>query len=98
VYETAIEALGTLGGPESVEALKTALYDGEWWAPFRTSAIRSMVVEALGQTQTPEALTVLQDAAAMGSRGVRSAARQQIARGVSPARGAREQESKEPSA
>jgi hypothetical protein len=56
------------------------------------------VAVALGQTRTPEALTVLQDAAAMGSRGVRSAARQQIARGVSPARGAREQESKEPSA
>ncbi len=98
VYETAIEALGALGGPESVEALKAALYDGEWWAPFRTSAIRSMVAEALGETRTPEALTVLQDAAATGSRGVRSAARQQIARGVAPARGAREQESKEPSA
>ena len=98
VYETAIEALGALGGPESVEALKTALYDGEWWAPFRTSAIRSMVAEALGETRTPEALTVLQDAAAMGGRGVRSAARHQIARGVAPARGAREQQSKEPSA
>ena len=41
VYETAIEALGALGGTEAVEALKAALYDGEWWAPFRTSAIRS---------------------------------------------------------
>jgi HEAT repeat protein len=57
-----------------------------------------MAAEALGETRTPEALTVLQDAAAMGSRGVRSAARQQLARGVAPARGAREQESKEPSA
>jgi HEAT repeat protein len=99
VYETAIEALGAVGGPESVEALKIALYDGEWWAPFRTSALRSMVVEALGETRSPEALTVLQEAAANGSRGVRSAARQQIARGgIAPARAVREQESKEPSA
>jgi HEAT repeat protein len=97
VYESAIEALGALGGTESVEALRLALYDGEWWAPFRTAAIRSRVAEALGQTRTPEALTVLQAAVASGSRSVRSAARHQLARGVAPPRGVREQESKEPS-
>jgi hypothetical protein len=98
VYETAIEALGALGGIESVDALKFALHDSEWWAPFRTAAIRSRAAEALAQTRAPEALAVLQDAATSGRRSVRAAAKQQLARGMAPPRQAREQESKEPSA
>jgi HEAT repeat protein len=79
VYESAVAALGAIGGLDAVAALKDALYDGEWWAPFRTSAIRVSVATALGHTGSPEALAVLRDAAAGGSRSVRAAARHQLA-------------------
>ena len=36
VYVGAIEALGSFGGPDAVEALKDALQQGDWWAPLRT--------------------------------------------------------------
>ena len=36
VYIAAIEALGTFGGADAVDALKFALHQGEWWAPLRT--------------------------------------------------------------
>jgi HEAT repeat protein len=85
VYDGAVSALGTIGGTEAVGALKHALHDGEWWAPLRTSAIRAAAASALGQIGTPEADAVLRDASTNGARGVRSAARQQLAR-PSPAR------------
>jgi HEAT repeat protein len=80
VYEGAVAALGAIGGLDAVDALKESLHAGEWWAPLRTSAIRASIATALGQTGAPEALAVLQDAAAHGSRGVRAAARHQLAR------------------
>ena len=79
VYDGAVAALGAIGGTEAVDALKHALQDGEWWAPLRTSAIRTAAAAALGQIGTPEAAAVLQDASTHGGRGVRSAARQQLA-------------------
>jgi hypothetical protein len=81
VYESALEALGAMGGREAVEGLSKALRDGEWWAPFRTTAIRSAVAGALRQIGSPEATAALTEAAEQGSRGVRTAARQQLARG-----------------
>ena len=36
VYASAVEALGTFGGPDAVEALREALQQGHWLAPFRT--------------------------------------------------------------
>ena len=92
VYESAIETLGVLGGADAVAALRTALHGGEWWAPFRTAAIRAQAAAALGQTGSSEAQSVLEEAASEGSRGVRSAARQQLARG----RGVRRRRETEP--
>ena len=57
------------------EALKLALYRGEWWAPRRTAALRAAAAAALARVGTPEALAVLEDAGQSGPRGVRAAAR-----------------------
>jgi HEAT repeat protein len=86
VYETAIESLGALGGPEAVEGLKHSLYGGEWWAPFRTAALRVAAASALRQIGTPEAAAVLSEAAEHAPRSARSAARKQLARGITPPR------------
>ena len=75
VYLAVIAALGTLGGPEAVRALREALYRGEWWAPFRTKALRSAAAEALRKTKTPTAQQALREASTTGPRGVRAAAR-----------------------
>ena len=75
-----METLGTLGGPDAVAPLKVALYDGEWWAPFRTSAIRALAADALVATRAPEAVNALQEASVSGTRGVRAAARHALAR------------------
>jgi len=85
VYDAALSALGAIGGSDAVAALKHALHDGEWWAPLRTAAIRAAAASALRQIGTPEAAGVLQEASTSGARGVRSAARQQLARGKAPA-------------
>jgi HEAT repeat protein len=81
-YLRAIESLGALRDPEAVAPLGEALYKGEWWAPRRTREIRSAAAAALARVGTPEAQTILEDAARSGSRGVRSAARAQLASGV----------------
>jgi HEAT repeat protein len=65
-----------LRDPAGVEALKQALYKGEWWAPRRTATLRGAAAAALARIGTPEAITVLDDAVAGGSRGVRTAARE----------------------
>jgi glutamine phosphoribosylpyrophosphate amidotransferase len=79
VYLRAIESLGALRDPVGIEPLKVALYKGEWWAPRRTAALRTAVATALARISTPEALAVLEDAALNASRGIRSAARAQLA-------------------
>ena len=56
-------------------AARDALYRGEWWAPRRTGALRAAAAAALARIGTPDALAVLDEAVAQGSRGVRSAAR-----------------------
>jgi HEAT repeat protein len=78
VYLRAIESLGTLRDPEAVPPLKEALYRGEWWAPRRTSVLRSAAAEALARIGTTEAQAVLSEAASNGSRGVRTAARARL--------------------
>jgi HEAT repeat protein len=77
VYASAIDALGAFGGADAVEALKHALYQGDWWAPFRTRAHRASAARALRKIGTPDALEVLREAAARGPLGVRAAARRQ---------------------
>ena len=43
-----MDALGGLGGhPDSVQALRAALYRGEWWAPTRTAVLRRAAAAAL---------------------------------------------------
>jgi HEAT repeat protein len=79
VYLRAIESLGALRDPAGVEPLKDALYKGEWWAPRRSSAIRNGAAAALARIGTPEAVAVLEEAIAEASRGIRSAARAQLA-------------------
>ena len=74
-----MDALGGLGGhPDSVQALRAALYRGEWWAPTRTAVLRRAAAAALRRIGTPDALAVLEEAAQKGTRGVRSAARTQM--------------------
>jgi hypothetical protein len=75
VYLRAIESLGALKADHTIELLKEALYSGEWWAPFRTAELRRTAASALRQIGTAEAMTVLDEAADRGPRGVRSAAR-----------------------
>jgi hypothetical protein len=57
--------------------LKAVLYQGSWWAPFRTAALRQAAATALRRVGGPEAAAVLEEAAARGPRGVRSVARAQ---------------------
>ena len=76
VHTKIIEALGAMGPHlESHQALRAALYRGEWWAPVRTTAMRRAAALALRRIGSPEARAVLEEARRQGSRGVRNAAR-----------------------
>jgi hypothetical protein len=79
VYLRAIESLGALRDPGGIAPLRDALYKGEWWAPRRTSALRRAAGAALARIGTADAYAVLEEAAAQGSRGIRAAARAQLA-------------------
>lgn len=79
VHLAIVDALGALSAhPESTRTLKSVLYGGHWWAPFRTSAMRQAAATALRRIGGPEAAAVLEDAAAHGPRGTRKAARAQV--------------------
>jgi len=78
VYLRTIESLGALRDPAGIAPLREALYKGEWWAPRRTSALRTAAAAALARIGTPEATSVLEEAVERGSRGIRSAARAQL--------------------
>ena len=75
LYLSAIDALSLGGGPESVDALKFALYQGDWTAPFETRRVRAAAADALRRIGSEPALDVLREAMRRGPRGVRSAAR-----------------------
>jgi hypothetical protein len=75
VYLSALDALGTLGDPDAVDALKIALYRSDFWAPFRTRKARAAAAAALRRIGTPQALDVLKRASGSRSRGTRAAAR-----------------------
>ena len=75
-----VEALGKMTPrAESVRALEQVLHYRDWWALFRTTALQQAAANSLRRLGTPEAVAVLEAAAAAGSRGVRRAARAQIA-------------------
>ena len=78
VYLGAIDALGSFGGPDAVEALKDALRSGNWMAPLRTRRTRASAAKALRRIGTSAAIATLRDASTRGSRGVRSAAKAEL--------------------
>ena len=80
IYLRTIESLGALRDPGGIAPLRDALYKGEWWAPRRTGALRAAAASALARIGTTEAVAVLDEAVARGSRGVRSAARAQLSK------------------
>jgi HEAT repeat protein len=80
VYVSAIEALGSYGGPEAVEALKDALHQGDLMAPFRTRRARIAAAQALRRIGNTPAIEALRDAAERGSFGVRAAAKSELGR------------------
>jgi hypothetical protein len=81
-----IDALGGLEAhPQSTQTLKKVLYSGDWWAPFRTAALRQAAATSLRRVGSPEAAAVLEEAAASRSRGVRNAARTQVGMARPPA-------------
>ena len=83
IHTQIIEALGALGPhEESTQALRAALYRGNWWAPLRTAAMRRAAALALRHVGSPEARAVLEEARRQGSRGVRNAAAVQARPGV----------------
>ena len=82
VYLGAIDALGSFGGPDAVEALKEALTSGSWTAPLRTRRTRASAARALGKIGTAAAVATLREVAAHGARGARSAARAELKRFV----------------
>jgi hypothetical protein len=74
-----IDALGSLSvHPTSTETLRKMLYSGDWWAPFRTAAVRHAAAMALRRIGGPDAASVLEEAAANGPRGVRNVARTHV--------------------
>lgn len=88
VYLRAIEQLGVLRDPEGIPSLTEALRrPGEWWAPRRTSTLRSASAAALARIGTPEAFAVLEEAVTNGPRGLRNAARPHLQK-RRPAQGA----------
>lgn len=79
VHLAIIDALGGLSPhPESTNTLKQVLYQGAWWAPFRTAALRRAAASALRRIGGPEAFSILEEAAANGPRAVRAVARAQV--------------------
>jgi hypothetical protein len=80
LYISSVEALGTIGGPDAVEALRVALHQGDFWSPLATRRLRSAAAQALRKIGTPAALEVLREASSRGPRGVRAAARAELSR------------------
>lgn len=79
LYLASLDAIGTFGGADAVEALKQALHEGDWRTPFQTRKLRTAAASALRRIGTPDAVEILRDASTRGPRGVRSAARSQLA-------------------
>jgi hypothetical protein len=79
IYLRAIESLGASRDPNGIAPLREALYKGEWWAPRRSASLRGAAATALARIGTDEAVAVLEEAVARASRGIRSAARAQLA-------------------
>ena len=80
LYTQTIESLGRVATDErSVSALRDILYRGEWWAPGRTSRIRTTAARALRAMGLPSADRVLEEASIAGPGGVRKVAKAALA-------------------
>jgi HEAT repeat protein len=79
LYLAAIEGLGTIGGPDAIDALLEVLYRGDLFSPLQTRRTRGAAAHALRRIGTADALDGLRQAASRGSWGVRSAARRELA-------------------
>ena len=79
-----VDGLAAAGSDEAVAVLKEALYGGEWWAPWRTAAMRRAVAAALRRVGSPEAIRVLEAAAQHAPRSIRAAAREQLTHAAPP--------------
>jgi hypothetical protein len=80
LYLTAIEALGTFGGADAVDALKGVLRTGPWWTPMSNRKYHGAAVHSLSRMGTTDAREALREASRTGGFGVRSAARAALAR------------------
>jgi hypothetical protein len=80
LYAGAVEALGSHGGADAVDALKHAMHQGTWTAPLRTRRTRAAAAQALRRIGTPAAVEALRDASASGPFGTRAAARAELKR------------------
>ncbi len=79
-YISNIELLGRVANDErSVATLKDILYRGEWYAPGRTTRIRTAAARALRAISLPSADRTLNEASDGGSRGVKRAAKAALA-------------------
>jgi hypothetical protein len=81
LYLTAIEALGSFGGAEAVDALKTALHTGRWWTILANRKYGGAAAHALRRIGTDDALHALREASVRGAPGARAAARAELAGG-----------------
>jgi HEAT repeat protein len=80
VYVGAVDALGSFGGEEAIEALKFALLQGDWRSPLRTRRTRAAAAQALRRIGTAAAIGALQEASTRGPRGTRTAAKAELRR------------------
>jgi len=78
IYFRAIEALGSVGGSDAIEALKEALHRGNWMAPLRTRRTRAAAAQALRRIGDTAAVAALRDSSASGPLGARAAARAEL--------------------
>ena len=80
LYLTAVESLGSFGGPDAVGALKFVLQQGDWAAPLRTRRTRAAAAHALRRIGTPPAIAALREASSKGPWGMRAAAKAELKR------------------
>jgi HEAT repeat protein len=80
LYLGAVQTLASATTPDAVEALKFAMQQGNWMAPLQTRRLRAAAAQALRHIGTEPAIAALREAAARGPRGVRAAARAELAR------------------
>lgn len=79
-YISNIESLGRVANDErSVSTLRDILHRGEWYAPGRTTRIRTAAARALRAIALPSAERALSEAADGGAAGVKRAARAALA-------------------